>query len=251
MWINWREKGFYTRMPMQTDSWTLPSHASIFTGMYLSKHGAHNDPCFEKSYTREQKQKLALTNDFIFKLSRVLLTLAEILSARGYRTAGIIGGHFTSSAYGLAQGFDYYNENFYTVKKQVNDMLYPATFSLEDIIMQYGYSGYKRIGSHLNEVAFKWLEENYKKPFFLLSITLMPIILISRPLLTTSTFRRYLKISYYSITLGAIQKLCIAFCLKISIKITLSPLWRRTCLFPNTMMRFATSIIVLGFSLRD
>jgi arylsulfatase A-like enzyme len=64
---------------------TLPSHASIFTSMYPSKHGAHND--FNP-----------------FKLPEGNHTLAEILSERGYRTAGIIGGFFVSHSPALPRG---------------------------------------------------------------------------------------------------------------------------------------------------
>jgi len=52
--------------------WTLPSHASLFTGLYTSQHGTH----FGNPYLR---------ND--------LLTLAEMLQQRGYATAA-----FTTSA---------------------------------------------------------------------------------------------------------------------------------------------------------
>jgi arylsulfatase A-like enzyme len=170
-------EGVLYKNAYSTTSWTLPSHASIFTGMYPSKHGAHYNPKFiniAASYTDEKKQGctlLELINQSISKLSEEKVTLAKILSEKGYRTAGIIGGPFTSSVFGLAQGFDYYNENFYNVEQDAGFYLvYQAIeliFPLKDVIVQYGYSSLKRLGSQLNEVAFEWLNENYKQPFFL------------------------------------------------------------------------------------
>ncbi|MEE4274002.1 MAG: sulfatase [Thermoanaerobaculales bacterium] len=65
--------------------WTLPSHASIFTGLYPSQHRAG-------------------VSEDVLALSHV--TLAELFRRAGYRTAGFAGGSMTSSRFGLAQGFD-------------------------------------------------------------------------------------------------------------------------------------------------
>lgn len=67
--------------------WTLPSHASIFTGLYPSKHGAGVS----------QVQLPAGTE-----------TLARLLRRRGYLTAGFSAGERSSSRFGLAQGFHHY-----------------------------------------------------------------------------------------------------------------------------------------------
>ncbi|MEO8275481.1 MAG: sulfatase [Thermoanaerobaculia bacterium] len=64
---------------------TLPSHASMLTGVEAFRHGAQNDP-----------------------LAPSWRTLAEELRAAGYTTWGVTGGAYTSPAMGLAQGFDVY-----------------------------------------------------------------------------------------------------------------------------------------------
>ncbi|MHC4217435.1 MAG: sulfatase [Planctomycetota bacterium] len=69
---------------------TLPSHASMFTSLLPSHHGAMWS-------TRTP-------------LSDKVTTLAEILQARGYRTAGFHGGGQVSGELGLGQGFDHYTE---------------------------------------------------------------------------------------------------------------------------------------------
>ncbi|MEM7583684.1 MAG: sulfatase [Acidobacteriota bacterium] len=72
-----------------TAPWTLPSHASMFTGLYPSRHGA------------------GVAHD---KLPGDIANLAELLSDRGYYTAGFSGGSLTSSRFGLGQGFHQYRD---------------------------------------------------------------------------------------------------------------------------------------------
>lgn len=67
--------------------WTLPSHASIFTGLDALRHGVN--------------QSLGMPPS--------LLTLAEILHAHGYATRAVTGGGFVHQQYGFAQGFDAYS----------------------------------------------------------------------------------------------------------------------------------------------
>ncbi|HEY7617861.1 MAG TPA: sulfatase-like hydrolase/transferase, partial [Terriglobales bacterium] len=75
-----------------TSDWTLPAHASLFTGLYPSEHGAYSDP----------SGKLLRLND-------ARTTLAETLSRAGYRTAAVVANitmllrHFN-----VHQGFHYY-----------------------------------------------------------------------------------------------------------------------------------------------
>jgi len=137
--------------------WTLPSHASLMTGLYPSTHGA--------DYNVNTSSKPAvnlLRQDFI--------TLAEILSQYRYRTAGVVGATFCHRYFGIAQGFDYYNDDFRTVNHDLNHyaifQIANKLFSLSNFFIRHGYHGI-RIASKLNEIAFSWLEKNYRYPFFL------------------------------------------------------------------------------------
>ncbi len=70
--------------------WTLPSHASLFTGLHPSEHGCH----FEHRYLVESHE-----------------TIAETLGADfGIETMGITSNVNTAAQYHLAQGFDDYRE---------------------------------------------------------------------------------------------------------------------------------------------
>ena len=72
---------------------TLPTHASIFTGLYARRHGAHVD-----------------FNGHGRPLDDKFVTLAEILSAAGYQTLGVVANHvFFGCGFGLEQGFDYFD----------------------------------------------------------------------------------------------------------------------------------------------
>jgi arylsulfatase A-like enzyme len=153
------------------NSWTLPSHASIFTGLYPSKHGAdHTSDSLhgEAGQKQEYLDWYKLLSRNFTKLSKEHQALAEILSAGGYRTAGIIGGIFCNSIFGLSRGFDYYDDEVpsFNIKFFLVYQVIDRVFSLNDFFTQYGYLG-KRIAADLNNSAFKWLEKNHEHPFFL------------------------------------------------------------------------------------
>ncbi len=65
-------------------SWTLPAHASLFTGFYPSVHGAVS-------------KRRSIPQSF--------LTLAEILRDAGYFTAAFTGGGYLNPIFGFRQGF--------------------------------------------------------------------------------------------------------------------------------------------------
>lgn len=69
-------------------SWTLPSLASVMTGVYPSTHGCE---------------------DMRSRLDDSFSTLAERLSAAGYATSAVASHLFLRPDFGLAQGFDTYN----------------------------------------------------------------------------------------------------------------------------------------------
>jgi choline-sulfatase len=71
---------------------TLPSHASILTGLNPPSHGVHNNGTY------------ALGPDS--------LTIAEILHERGFVTAAFTASFSVDSRFGLAQGFDVYDDSF-------------------------------------------------------------------------------------------------------------------------------------------
>lgn len=70
--------------------WSLPAHASIFTGLYPSKHGAHDQHKF---------------------LEPEHLTMAELLRAQGYQTLAFCLNQYVGPATGLNRGFEWFNRS--------------------------------------------------------------------------------------------------------------------------------------------
>ena len=137
--------------------WTLPSHASLFTGMYPDKHGAHCDVEILKS-------------NWPVSLGERYSTLTEILADHGYKTAGVIGGPLCKRLFGVGQGFEYYDDNLVSVK---TDLKYFTLFkalsrwiSLEDVAARQGVDG-RRVASQINKLVFSWLDKSSQTPFFL------------------------------------------------------------------------------------
>jgi choline-sulfatase len=78
---------------------TLPAHASIFTGLYPFEHGVRNNGNF---YLQDRFD-----------------TLATILSRQGYRTGAFISAFVLDRRYGLARGFDTYDDRMQGSQAQV------------------------------------------------------------------------------------------------------------------------------------
>jgi arylsulfatase A-like enzyme len=72
-----------------TSSWTLPSHASLFTGRWPHEHSA----------------------GWLTPLDETFPTLAEFLGSRGFATAGFIGNYsYCAAGSGLERGFAAYED---------------------------------------------------------------------------------------------------------------------------------------------
>jgi arylsulfatase A-like enzyme len=84
----------YTSAP-----WTLPSHASLFTGTHPSKHGAH------AGHKR-------LNDDHA--------TIAEILANNGYETVAVSNNTWISEEFGFDQGFETFYKTWQYVQSDTD-----------------------------------------------------------------------------------------------------------------------------------
>ncbi|MFI5349406.1 MAG: sulfatase-like hydrolase/transferase [Elusimicrobiota bacterium] len=117
-------------------TWTVPSHATMLTGRYPSGHGAGG--------TSPRAPRPPVTAD-MRAISLGVPMLAEILRARGLRTAGFYFGPVLDPKWGFARGFDSYKQGRFDG-------------SLETTLRD----------------ASSWLESEGKKgPFFLFAHTFM------------------------------------------------------------------------------
>ncbi|MFG0318918.1 MAG: sulfatase [Planctomycetota bacterium JB042] len=103
-----RESTVYERATAVT-SWTLPTHASMFTGKLPTSHGARYDA--EGPFDLSK----AIGDGFEGFRARGIddreRTLAAILGEAGYRTGAAVAGPWLLSVFGLAQGFDSYDDS--------------------------------------------------------------------------------------------------------------------------------------------
>lgn len=130
--------------------WTLPSHASMFTGLYPSQHQADY---VEGPYLAGRP------------LSQKAITLAEILKAQGYQGAAFSANHgLTNRSFGLDQGFDIYFDE----RPHVFDLLTVHLLARFDDkwLRMLGLNPFY-LGSELNRRIFSWLKRKARAPFFL------------------------------------------------------------------------------------
>lgn len=88
----------YTRA-FTASSWSLPSHASLFTGTYPSKHGAH------AGYKN---------------LENPTPYLPEILRERGYETVAVSNNTWISEEFGFGEGFDTFYKTWQYVQSDTD-----------------------------------------------------------------------------------------------------------------------------------
>jgi arylsulfatase A-like enzyme len=152
-----------------TASWTLPSHASLFTGEMPRRLGV------DKSHPLDAK----------------FPTLAETLAAHGYATAGFAANYiFCNRGYGLARGFAHYEDRpvslvevlasshslGQTFLKGIN---WSVRYPLGRILGEKPYfrafgedprdtllSDRQKDAARINRDALNWLSSHSKKPFF-------------------------------------------------------------------------------------
>jgi len=93
---------------ISTSDITLPSHASIFTGLYPTSHGAHHifntpsDDDLASGFADWPRSPPPLDDKFD--------TIAEILSEKGYSTMAVVANPgYLHDYYNLDQGFDFYD----------------------------------------------------------------------------------------------------------------------------------------------
>ncbi|MFO0889445.1 MAG: sulfatase [Isosphaeraceae bacterium] len=137
-----------------TSSWTLPSHASMFTGQW--PHG--------------------LSVDWNRGLDRTHATLAEWLSGRGYATAGFVANtYYCNARYGLDRGFARYEDFRENQAVSLYETLRCASLGRgilralgDSLNFAPGEEGSRKTADSINHDALGWLDHRPAgRPFFL------------------------------------------------------------------------------------
>ena len=110
-------------------AFTLPAHSTIMTGLYPPQHGVRLNG----------DAALAQSNE----------TLAEKLSASGYRTGAFAGAFVLDGRWGLSQGFAHYDDEFHLGKDQRLDL-----------------ARVQRPANQVVDAALQWLNQKSAQPFF-------------------------------------------------------------------------------------
>lgn len=156
--------------------WTLPSHSSMFTGLYPSLHGA----------TKRHR-----------KLNESVITLAEILREKGYNTAGFVGGPYCKAYFGIGQGFNVYKDQLdqFNLKYPcglihaienifgISNILVNKVFNIFDyasenrtgemgsgssvLALEFSFRNGEKSAEEINKQVFSWLDKNHEKQFFI------------------------------------------------------------------------------------
>jgi len=143
-------------------SWSLPSHASIFTGLFPHEHGAG------------APQRDAATGRFVpAPLDGRFVTLAEALAERGYATAGVSANPLVAWHTNLAQGFRHYDVRrssrllalYPTLLERVQRLLPRAV--LADPLSR-AFPSLFRSAEEITDAALDWLARRPpRQPYFL------------------------------------------------------------------------------------
>lgn len=127
-----------------TATWTLPSHASVFTGKFAASHGAEYDP---EGPLRLSSGIQGLDAWDLLRagtISESETTLAEHLRAAGFATGAVVGGPWLKSVFRLGRGFDHYDDRNITTANG-------------------------RAGEDLTDAALEWLEQTEGPRFLFLN----------------------------------------------------------------------------------
>ena len=139
-----------------TAPWTIPTHSSMFTGLYTSSHGAH----WEHLYMDEPIE-----------------TASEILAGKGYQTVGFTNNPVVSRSTNLDQGFS----DFYEMWKSVSR--FPTLYSQVRDLIIYKMGRADAGAMRTNEMIEGWLERRFDRegPFFMFINYMEPHLVYNPP----------------------------------------------------------------------
>lgn len=97
-------------------TWTLPSHVSLFTGKFTASHGAQYDANGALHLTSAIEGPPEWKRFRVRTIGTAERTLAELLTAAGYTTGGVVAGPWLKRVFGLHRGFDFYDDEHITTE---------------------------------------------------------------------------------------------------------------------------------------
>jgi len=150
-------EGVMYEQAIAPSSWTLPSHASMFTGLLPTEHGAHN---------------IRVAGQWnIHPLADRFETLAEQLTGFGYYCAGIVANTAClSREFGVHQGFHFYDDRSGgSLAAAKPGTISPALWicHLLQRFVEPWRKDWSRSAEEINRDVIRWLDRGSSRPRFL------------------------------------------------------------------------------------
>jgi arylsulfatase A-like enzyme len=126
---------------------TLPSHTSIMTGLYPHQHGVRDNG--------------------VYYLPETALTLGEVLSGEGYRTAAFVSAFVLDRRFGLDQGFDLYEDRMDDPLQGIDDGMGEGIPGYSRWWIEQQSQPFERNAENTVKAAMQWIEARTESnPFF-------------------------------------------------------------------------------------
>lgn len=144
---------------ISTSSWTLPSHASMFTGRWVRELAVGTDRPLDTRFP----------------------TLAEYLGKHGYATGGFVANAtFCGREYGISRGFSYYEDVFvspteilrgsalgYLISQRLGSLLDHVYVKMgREPRHPLGVESARKDASRISRDALRWIDSQKERPFF-------------------------------------------------------------------------------------
>ncbi len=141
------QEGVLFEQAYSTSSWTEPAHGSLFTGRYVSEHGADNKP-----------------------LDNRYPTIAEALYAHGYQT-GAFSANFeaVNRHLGFGRGFIHFEDYYRSIKSILVNTVYGRMAHYYLLHRVLGVESYidRRDAREINNAFLNWVDQAQQEhPFF-------------------------------------------------------------------------------------
>ncbi len=144
------EEAIVFERAVTTSPWTLPSHASLFTGRWAHELSANWNVPLDDAYP----------------------TLAEVLRSRGYATAGFVANqHYCSRVQGLGRGFLHYEDfNEVTAEFVLSAQITRRLVESSRLRRLTGWKDYwgRKPAATIDRRFLRWLAARPDRPFFAL-----------------------------------------------------------------------------------
>ena len=140
-------EGVVFEAAISTAPWTLPAHASLFTGKY------HHELSVERQFPLDDAER----------------TLAEAFTDLGYRTGGFVANNYwLGQGYGLGRGFEHYVDRPHASVSSIllSTWWSRTTYARATSMLGRTLRGVRINADQINGSFLRWVDQPDERPFF-------------------------------------------------------------------------------------